>query len=51
VAAAQPVSQGDPLAVVRAADEALYTSKHEGRNRTTVLDVAWPEPGTPGSTT
>ncbi|MEO8316011.1 MAG: diguanylate cyclase [Pseudomonadota bacterium] len=42
VAAAWPVAHGDPLAVVRAADEALYTSKHEGRNRTTLLDVSWP---------
>jgi diguanylate cyclase (GGDEF)-like protein/PAS domain S-box-containing protein len=42
VAAAHPVVHGDPLAVVRAADEALYTSKHEGRNRTTLLDVSWP---------
>lgn len=42
VAAAWPVLHGDPLAVVRAADEALYTSKHEGRNRTTLLDVSWP---------
>jgi diguanylate cyclase (GGDEF)-like protein/PAS domain S-box-containing protein len=44
VAAALPVRHGDPLAVVRAADEALYTSKHEGRNRTTLLDVSWPDP-------
>jgi diguanylate cyclase (GGDEF)-like protein/PAS domain S-box-containing protein len=42
VAAAYPVNHGDPLAVVRAADEALYTSKNEGRNRTTLLDVSWP---------
>ncbi len=42
VAAAWPVAHGDPLAVVRAADEALYTSKNEGRNRTTLLDVSWP---------
>lgn len=42
VAAAWPVRHGEPLAVVRAADEALYTSKHEGRNRTTLLDVSWP---------
>jgi diguanylate cyclase (GGDEF)-like protein len=42
VAAAWPVRHGDPLAVVRAADEALYASKHEGRNRTTLLDVSWP---------
>ena len=43
VAAAHPVTHGDPLAVVRAADQALYTSKDEGRNRTTLLDVTWPE--------
>jgi diguanylate cyclase (GGDEF)-like protein/PAS domain S-box-containing protein len=42
VAAAWPVRHGDPLSLVRAADEALYTSKHEGRNRTTLLDVSWP---------
>jgi diguanylate cyclase (GGDEF)-like protein/PAS domain S-box-containing protein len=47
VAAALPVRHGDPLAVVRAADEALYTSKHEGRNRTTLLDVSWPAPAPP----
>jgi diguanylate cyclase (GGDEF)-like protein/PAS domain S-box-containing protein len=44
VAAAWPVQHGEALAVVRAADEALYTSKHEGRNRTTLLDVSWPAP-------
>jgi PleD family two-component response regulator len=43
VAAANPVLHGDPLAVVRAADQALYTSKNEGRNRTTLLDVSWPD--------
>jgi diguanylate cyclase (GGDEF)-like protein/PAS domain S-box-containing protein len=43
VAAAYPVLHGDPLAVVRAADQALYTSKNEGRNRTTLLDVSWPD--------
>jgi diguanylate cyclase (GGDEF)-like protein/PAS domain S-box-containing protein len=42
VASAYPVLHGDPLAVVRAADEALYASKNEGRNRTTLLDVSWP---------
>ncbi|MEO6080449.1 MAG: diguanylate cyclase [Steroidobacteraceae bacterium] len=42
VAAACPVGHGDQLAVVRAADEALYASKNEGRNRTTLLDVTWP---------
>jgi diguanylate cyclase (GGDEF)-like protein len=42
VASAYPVVHGDPLAVVRAADEALYASKNEGRNRTTLLDVSWP---------
>jgi diguanylate cyclase (GGDEF)-like protein/PAS domain S-box-containing protein len=47
VAAAWPVLHGDPLAVVRAADEALYTSKREGRNRTTLLDVSWPPPLSP----
>ena len=43
VAATHPVLHGDPLAVVRAADQALYTSKNEGRNRTTLLDVSWPD--------
>jgi diguanylate cyclase (GGDEF)-like protein/PAS domain S-box-containing protein len=43
VAAAFPVGHGDPEAVVKAADEALYISKREGRNRTTLLDVNWPE--------
>jgi diguanylate cyclase (GGDEF)-like protein/PAS domain S-box-containing protein len=47
VAAAWPVQHGDPLAVVRAADEALYTSKREGRNRTTLLDVSWPAAAPP----
>jgi diguanylate cyclase (GGDEF)-like protein/PAS domain S-box-containing protein len=42
IAAAFPVSNGDPEAVVKAADEALYTSKAEGRNRSTLLDVNWP---------
>jgi len=42
VAAAFPVASGDPDAVVKAADEALYLSKGEGRNRTTLLDVNWP---------
>jgi diguanylate cyclase (GGDEF)-like protein len=51
VAAAWPVPHGDPLAVVRAADEALYTSKHEGRNRTTLLDVSWPAPQAAAGTT
>jgi diguanylate cyclase (GGDEF)-like protein/PAS domain S-box-containing protein len=46
VAAAYPVTHGDPLSVVRAADQALYTSKHEGRNRTTLLDVSWPDVAT-----
>lgn len=45
VAAAHPVAHGSPLAVVRSADEALYLSKREGRNRTTLLDVTWPDPG------
>jgi diguanylate cyclase (GGDEF)-like protein len=43
VAAAFPVPNGDPEAVVKAADEALYLSKGEGRNRTTLLDVNWPQ--------
>ncbi len=47
VAAAHPVPHGDPLAVVRASDQALYTSKDEGRNRTTLLDVTWPERAVP----
>ena len=42
VAAAYPVASGNPEAVVKAADEALYLSKNEGRNRTTLLDVNWP---------
>ena len=42
VAAAFPVAKGNPEAVVKAADEALYLSKNEGRNRTTLLDVNWP---------
>jgi len=42
VAAAFPVASGNPEAVVKAADEALYLSKNEGRNRTTLLDVNWP---------
>jgi diguanylate cyclase (GGDEF)-like protein/PAS domain S-box-containing protein len=42
VAAAFPVPSGNPEAVVKAADEALYLSKGEGRNRTTLLDVNWP---------
>jgi len=41
VAAAYPVVQGNSEAVVKAADEALYLSKNEGRNRTTLLDVNW----------
>jgi len=40
-AAAYPVAHGNPEAVVKAADEALYLSKNEGRNRTTLLDVNW----------
>jgi diguanylate cyclase (GGDEF)-like protein/PAS domain S-box-containing protein len=43
VAAATAMPQGDPAAIVKAADEALYISKREGRNRTTLLDVNWPE--------
>jgi diguanylate cyclase (GGDEF)-like protein len=48
VAAAFPVASGNPEAVVKAADEALYISKNEGRNRTTLLDVNWP--AAPGAT-
>jgi len=43
-AAAYPVANGNPEAVVKAADEALYLSKNEGRNRTTLLDVNWTRP-------
>jgi diguanylate cyclase (GGDEF)-like protein/PAS domain S-box-containing protein len=48
VAAAFPVSNGNPEAVVKAADEALYISKREGRNRTTLLDVNWPRSAASG---
>ena len=43
-AAAYPVVNGNSEAVVKAADEALYLSKNEGRNRTTLLDVNWTRP-------
>ena len=42
VAGAVPREHGSVQDIVRAADEALYTSKREGRNRTTVLEVQWP---------
>ena len=42
VAASRAVAHGNPAAIVTAADEALYISKDEGRNRTTLLDVNWP---------
>ena len=48
VAAAFPVARGSPEAVLKAADEALYISKNEGRNRTTLLDVNWPAAPTTG---
>ena len=48
VAAAFPVAKGSPEAVLKAADEALYISKNEGRNRTTLLDVNWPSAPTTG---
>ena len=41
VAGATPQVGGSAQQIVRAADEALYTSKREGRNRTTVLEVQW----------
>lgn len=47
VAAANAVVHGDAAALVRAADEALYTSKREGRNRTTLLEVGWPARSAP----
>jgi len=40
-AGAVPRTSGSMQDLVRAADEALYTSKREGRNRTTVLEVDW----------
>ena len=42
VAGAVPQSRGTVQDIIKAADEALYTSKREGRNRTTVLAVNWP---------
>jgi diguanylate cyclase (GGDEF)-like protein/PAS domain S-box-containing protein len=42
VAGAAPVAHGSPGDIVKAADDALYTSKREGRNRTTLLQVSWP---------
>jgi diguanylate cyclase (GGDEF)-like protein/PAS domain S-box-containing protein len=41
VAGAVPRDGGSVHDIVKAADEALYTSKREGRNRTTVLEVGW----------
>jgi hypothetical protein len=40
-----PQSRGRPVDIVKAADDALYTSKREGRNRTTLLQVNWPGSG------
>jgi diguanylate cyclase (GGDEF)-like protein/PAS domain S-box-containing protein len=42
VAGAVPQARGHPVDIVKAADDALYTSKREGRNRTTLLQVNWP---------
>jgi diguanylate cyclase (GGDEF)-like protein/PAS domain S-box-containing protein len=42
VAGAVPLPHGKPGDIVKAADDALYTSKREGRNRTTLLQVNWP---------
>lgn len=42
VAGAVPKPQGTATDIVKAADDALYTSKREGRNRTTLLQVTWP---------
>jgi diguanylate cyclase (GGDEF)-like protein/PAS domain S-box-containing protein len=41
VAGAVPHEGGSVHDIVRAADEALYISKREGRNCTTVLEVKW----------
>lgn len=45
VAGAVPLSRGRAEDIVKAADDALYTSKREGRNRTTLLQVNWPVGG------
>ncbi|MET0292725.1 MAG: diguanylate cyclase, partial [Steroidobacteraceae bacterium] len=42
VAGAVPADHGTPADILKAADDALYTSKREGRNRTTLLQVNWP---------
>jgi hypothetical protein len=39
-----PNPRGDAGDILKAADDALYTSKREGRNRTTLLQVNWPAP-------
>jgi diguanylate cyclase (GGDEF)-like protein len=44
VAGAVPNPRGDAGDIIKAADDALYTSKREGRNRTTLLQVNWPAP-------
>lgn len=48
VAGAIPLPAGRPEDIVKAADDALYTSKREGRNRTTILQVNWPAARAPG---
>ncbi|RYG86394.1 sensor domain-containing diguanylate cyclase, partial [bacterium] len=45
VAGAVPTERGRPEDLMKAADDALYTSKREGRNRTTLLQVNWPPDG------